>query len=281
MSLDYEKTMKNRDRFLKKYLAENMKNIEFSDCHMTRLKYLFETDKNKFIVNFIETFGRNALYSIFKEGKVSFPLLGTNYCFHCGEYIELSFDGKTISNNDGNLDCFHDKIYSFNIDIPSGKLLLNDWLTYGNELFGEDFENINCLYGRYKESKKYADKKIMHFYVGNTCPTVSQKDDLIIIESPGYNDENDEEIFYDESFSKKGNICTDLWWTTGIDLELYFDLLKKRFKKDISKDEKVLKTLKEGVIVDVTPGTYKCTTYYESLDDVSDKSQIFIKIEKI
>lgn len=144
---------------------------------------------------------------------------------------------------------------------------------------------MNYLKGRYIQSKKYAEADVMHFYVGNNSPMVSQKGNEIIIEVPGYYEDEDGdeeyEIFYDESFTSKGNICTDLWWVTGIDLEYYKDLLKKKFGL-MWNDSNVKDFLeREAIILDVDPGVYTCTTFFETcnLDDC-DKANLFVKIEK-
>ena len=91
-----------------------------------------------------------------------------------------------------------------------------------------------------------------------------------------YNEEDDESIFTDNSFEKKGFICTDLWWTTGIDLEYYYILLEKVFGKDMRNDEEVKFTLESGVILNITPGTYRCTSFYDICNRDSNEPQIFI-----
>ena len=105
---------------------------------------------------------------------------------------------------------------------------------------------------------------------------------MIIGKLGWYEDEHGEDVkfFYDDAFEMKGKIYTDLWWTTGIDLSLYEKLLRAKFG-DAWKDEEVLGCLEDAVIVDVEPGTYTCTTFFETCDrDDYSRPQTYIKIER-
>ena len=258
-----------------------MDNLKVDIIHDVSLKYALEKkDKKLFQDIFERIFQFSILMSISKYEEIKYPLKGTYTCWDCGKEVKLLFDGEKIYQEE-NDECFNERVFSFDIKVPSGKLLLNDWIAYGNNIFGIIDENVNYLIGKYKESKRYAELNCLHMFVGNTCPSVMQKDDTIYIELSGYNEEDDESIFTDNSFEKKGFICTDLWWTTGIDLEYYYRLLEKVFGKDMRNDEEVKSTLESGVILNITPGTYRCTSFYDICNRDSNEPQIFIKIEKM
>ena len=225
-----------------------------------------------------------ALSRVIRTGEIGYPIKSNPIiCYNCGKSVNLCFDGKRIYNEDTESTCFDKKEFSFDITVNSGKLVLADWIPYGLEILGIEDEDVNFLEGRYIQSKNYADLNVMHFYVGNTSPLVSQKDNTVIIESPGYyenEDGTDGQIFYDESFEQKGNICTDLWWATGIDLEYYKSLINKKFGEGWT-DEYLDNFLKRAIILDVEPGIYTCTTFYENCDRYDySKSNLFIRIEK-
>lgn len=278
-------TDKEFEKLVKQYFSEissNMQNIEIETSHNIGLNYYKkENDKKGFERSFKNIFSLAVFISLSTNEKVVYPIKGIFTCWNCGQNVKLLFDGKKIYEEEV-LSCFNDRVYSFDIQVPSGKLLLNDWIAYGNEIFGEQNENVNYLIGKYNQSKNYAKFNCLHMFVGNTCPKVMQNGNTIYIENPGYIEETDEEVFTDKSFVKKGYICTDLWWTTGIDLEYYYGLLNFTFGKDMRRNKNVRDTINNGVVLNVEPGKYRCTSYYDTFDeDNYEEPQIFIKIEKI
>lgn len=289
---------------------DNDEIIYDTNAHQTSLKYLFDNDKKLFkekFLKYIESFLltkllRLDLKNINDANDIDINVDDNSFityeqCPICGELTEIYFDGKKIYDKvvcfdvESNYKKHHSEIlpcfteppsFSVDINIPSGKLLLADWPLYGQEIINIKDENVNCLKGRYMQSQNYAQKNIMHFYVGNTCPKVLQKDNEIIIGKHGSHEDEDGydvEVPIDENFEYKGSICTDLWWTTGIDLDLYNKLLEQNVTDEFDTD-KIQRFIKEdAVIIDLEPGIYTCTTFFETLDDYHCGPQIYIKIE--
>ena len=277
--IEEKKLFKRIDDIIDEYIYSNFENFNYKDIHETNLKYAYENGKNNFKKTFKGIFSANILLDIVTKNKMTFPLRGRTQCWNCGKYIQLIIDENHNIYSD-TTECFTEKEFSFDINFPSGKILFCDWPHLGEDILKIKDYDVNYLIGRYMQSKSFAEKFVMHYYVGNTSPTVSQKGNEILVEYPGWN-EDDEELRYGNGFEHKGNICTDLWWVTGIDLEFYKRLLVRKFGEDILNDKEVKDCIEDAVVLDVEPGTYKCTTFYETCNrDDRSKPQIFVKIEK-
>jgi len=157
---------------------------------------------------------------------------------------------------------------------------LVDWPKNGQEILEnlDEDEDINSFKGTVLRSKKYAQENIMHFFVGNSSPQVYYKDGLVYIGQDGY-DENDEEFLLMEEATENTSICTDLWWVTAFDVEIYRELIKKKFGENIS--EEFEEQFLQDEYINVRPGVYKCTHYYETVKsrDNNNDSSLFSKME--
>lgn len=151
--------------------------------------------------------------------------------------------------------------YTVRINVPSGKLI-----------FGNDFRDIveidasydvNRTRGSEQTSRAYADAGMIHITVGNTCPGLYKVSETRInVLSPethniyaetGTEDDADP----DANLAKPpkgehvGGICTDLWWYSAMDYDLFKKIAKKKYGKDWKKRT-------QGCdIVKVKPGCYK------------------------
>lgn len=168
--------------------------------------------------------------------------------------------------------------YSFDINVPSGKLLFCDWPQVGGDIlqkFEDDFEpghtNLNSKYGCYLMSKGYAALNIGHFYVGNSCPNILVNNNEIYVEYCDYNEETDEEII-ENGFTDHGSICTDLWWCTAFDKEVY-----KKLIGDYADEFET--SLSEYICVDVEPGVYRFS--YNADNNGSWEPCRFLTIKKV
>ena len=139
--------------------------------------------------------------------------------------------------------------FSFEIDVPTGELVFCDWTDAGRDILnGIDSDgdiNINFLSGKKEMSELYLKHNIGTFFVGNTSPHILQKGNQILVERPAYDEENDTDIFSDDSFEDKGYVCTDLWWCTFFDLKVYQTLIGEKISA---------KDAGAHVVVNVDPG---------------------------
>jgi len=266
--------IKSRDE-IEKYARELIEggNIKFDCPHKTNSKYEFKYQKERFV---------DKLISYIRGSLLGMNDLLSEYCFDCGEYIHYSLEDNVLIAKERQ--CFEVKPFSVEIQVPSGKLVLVDWPENGQDILGhldDDKEpSINSARGTVLRSQKYAQENIMHFFVGNSSPQVYYKDGLIYIGQDGYN-EDDEEFPLMEEATENTWICTDLWWVTAFDVEVYKELIKKKFGENISQEfeEQYL----QDEYINVKPGIYKCTHYYDTVKNRDSRSEpnLFSKMEWI
>jgi len=266
--------MKSKEE-IKKYAKELIKSGNFKfDCpHKTNSKYEFEYQKERFI---------DKLTSYIRRSSLGMIDLLSEYCFDCGRYIHYSLENNILVAKER--ECFEVKPFSVEIQIPSGKLVLVDWPENGQDILeylDDDKEpSINSFKGVVLRSQKYSQENIMHFFVGNSSPQVYYKDGLIYIGQDGYN-ESDEEFPLMEDATVNTSICTDLWWITAFDVEVYRNLIKKKFGEDIS--EEFEEQYLQYEYINVKPGIYKCTHYYNTVKSRDNRNEpnLFSKMEWI
>lgn len=224
-------------------------------------------------------------------------------CNECGEKIHYSFNGKEftpkkrIDNKFIDYNCYkNDEKLSFEIEFPTGELIFNDRLDYSKDLFkslNNHPHSIGSTTGIYERVNNYSSKNILHIYVGNTSPSLWLKDNKLAIGQAYYNEECDGEITncncdtietvivpFGDSI-EIGGICTDLWWASLIDTEVYKNLLIENFGEEdglnkLSKIEKVKTRIK--------PGKYRCTYYKKNIDTdefIKKEPTIYCKLELI
>lgn len=165
-------------------------------------------------------------------------------------------------------------VYTAQINVPSGKLI-----------FGNDFRDlvdcpgsfdVNGTHGTALTTKAYADAGMIHVYVGNTCPGLYKVSDSrinIVSAATSYagEDRDYKDLECEPPKGKRvGGICTDLWWYSAMD----YDLFKKRAKARYGKDWKKERISGRGTIVKVKPGRYKvyCQTHRVRDADVRNGS---------
>ena len=205
-----------------------------------------------------------------KEGNC----LGT--CCICGEEPSITFYEDRIEVEDN-----HSDFGPFSVDIkfPTGVMLFADDLREG---YSADDYDVNTTVGIQRCSEDYAGQGMMHFFVGNSCPAVWREGDTIYVGSLSEADDH----------KRIGSICTDLWWASFVDPQslaskLLSSSLFKQFKtysESVEQVEKHIKAVKrDSGMVEVTPGTYRCTSYFHvgDLDYAEEKTQVYCKLEPL
>lgn len=191
-------------------------------------------------------------------------------CFGCGKKIEMvasnwNFILRTLKMNENrkyNLEllpeCIEEKIYEVKVEFKTGELLMADWFRIKE--FTEHVEydpeykkiSINVDLGQINSTEHAASLGFVTIHVGNSCPTVYQKEEDFIF---GYETEESNKSDY----KPKGNICTDLWNITVIDKSRLIEIVAETLGEDKAKEvveEYLSKNKSEITKINVQPGEY-------------------------
>ena len=118
--------------------------------------------------------------------------------------------------------------------------------------FGKQDFNINSTKGIIETMDYYAKQKMLHGFVGNSCPGIYLNISGVIhigCESEVEPEEDEVVDILPSGFEHIASVCTDLWWYSIIDLE-------ELKKLDKNFDEK------NYTIVDIPAGTWRLSHKY-------------------
>lgn len=272
--------------------------IKISLEHNAYAKKVFESLNNDAKVDyFLELF----MGSLLVLNKIEIPkLIGVgNECSECGQIIIYEYDMDTnelldyVRNQETqNLErgkCTFVDDYSFEITFPTGEIICKDRLPYSYDMLKEIDDTghtLNSNLGLKERTLAYANENIFHVFVGNSCPDVFKKDDLLCV---GHSNDNESgscscgreecDCEYEEYPPIEGSIqiadiCTDLWWASIVDVSIYEELLIDHYGKEQAKAY-----IEEIVPIEtkIKPGVYKCT-YFRN-EDIYDRPSIYATLE--
>lgn len=311
MSSDFIKEMDNNMKRNSKYLKELLESdkIPLNFEHNSYLENLLKNNKKRFIEEFIDSFEmylrilNEEKFDKFKKGEIS--ISSSHYCCsECGEHFVyvLNMNGmkpmkfKRLGGASDELEyapCVKvPKTYSFEIAFPTGEIICDDGLPYSREIFEEIYDyNINSSKGIYDTIIDFAKNNILHVFVGNTCPSVWLKEDKLAIGNMYEEEEcncgadhyKDCNCDYKQAVPLDGeeisSICTDLWWASMVDVQIYKEILIKEFGEEEAIDK--LKSI-EKVKRKIKPGVYKCTYFSEATSmDYEENPIIYTTMEWI
>ena len=303
-----EKDLKEATEWIKEGLKDN--SIALKSDHndyITKLYKMKAYDKLHEVLYFVFMSGLLINYTKdnFKNlrcGKASvYGHFGE--CNECGENISYAFNGKEIvpvklsENRDEIFNCKVNKTeLEFEIDFPTGNLLCADSIPYMREVMeylnlDEQAHTLNSTKGTYERIENYASVNMFHIYVGNTCPTLWLNNDTLAVgNSIEPNIEPDDEENELKPLGKDSKdiafICTDLWWATIVDEEIYKSLLVKVYGEEegIIKFNNIQNMKDVKASHRIKPGKYKCT-YNKFSDDIYNESYnepyIYCKLELV
>ncbi len=158
------------------------------------------------------------------------------------------------------------------ISVPSGKLV------YANDLRhiyripeekGSPQSSNGALWNKII-TMGYGEAGLLHGYVGNSCPSINKKGDMLIIGNSS--SDGNWESRDDLPGKQVGSICTDLWWYSIAD-KMDFEIHARGAgikPEDISKHY-------DGVI-EVKPGRYLLKHYYPYCDHYKVDEDFFPEI---
>lgn len=212
-------------------------------------------------------------------------------CSDCGQRIGFQTDGvslravtyseraENVLDVEANADiCKYPDgtpAYTMRLECPSGILVMDDDL---REFFKDPPDThefyVNNLFGIVNTSRFYEDQGMLHGFVGNSCPGIYRKGDVLLIGNPA----EGEETLRDEDTGlvceEVGYICTDLWWYSIADGSLLAQLNEEQLNKR--------KDLGWGTFIPVTPGTYEIRQQHHRIDsDDYDAARVYARIHLV
>lgn len=198
------------------------------------------------------------------NSDLEFPVvMESSYSFQCGRCGKM----PTVTIYEDRIEFEDDHVepqaFSVDIDFPTGDMVFND--TYPDCFEHGDFDG-NTVAGVQECSEAMAKQGLMYFFVGNSCPAVWKEGDTIYVGS----------LPEDQWDDRNGSICTDLWWASFVDPNTVLN-------RDCDAQKEVDHMREKGGSLKVTPGTYRCTSYYHlgGLDYSETEKQVFCKLELI
>ena len=221
------------------------------------------------------------------EGKETEDYLVTEVtshpCGECGKDFTIKFNGKRFLFGSECAEAGGLKDLKVTILVPSGTLVFaNDF----RELVEDtEYRNINIHIESMRVSQDYVKHGMFHSYVGNSCPSIFLKDDVITVGTKGYNEDDDSDIVLIEGAEGVGNICTDLWWFSAMDKDKFTNTcmhLNSKLENPLS-ISKAQKRMHDWVDCEVSlgPGTYEMIVFARSTADGDYLGERFVEIRKI
>jgi hypothetical protein len=205
-------------------------------------------------------------------------------CNVCGERLQWATDGQKVFVQNK---CKYPggmPAYSFEIDVPSGKLAFTNDLREQYPVCDDFYINHDTEIRRC--SKEYAKIGLFHFFVGNSCPSINKVSDTeIVLGRDGCSDDRevwisktDKTVKLSKEEYKKaklpgrrvGSICTDLWWFSAAD----YNDLKGRLKGEELKELDEKNKWAGFTVVKLKPGRYRCTYNYRKWQKLEDSNPV-------
>jgi hypothetical protein len=108
--------------------------------------------------------------------------------------------------------------YTIDVHVPSGVLV------FANDLrplvLVEDGHDVNKAIGCKRCCEDHAAQGMVHFFVGNTCPAVATRNGAILVANFWADEDDDLDV---EEEGVHDRICTDLWWASAMDKDLFLE----------------------------------------------------------
>lgn len=214
-------------------------------------------------------------YFMFSYGKNKVEFQSSRSCPSCNEYLTMmiDYDKMAVVSLLKKTDCplaVSPKNIVVELQSPSGKLVfLNDPRQFLKIERDNRYKvSINSTLGCLQETESYAAQNVGYFFIGNCMPYIFQKGNEILFSS--FNEESDEDIEQFKDYDELGSVCTDLWWYSILDYQLFLDLCASKGVNPDSIDHTVATTNKDTFTVDHDmtahkeghfSGTYSTITY--------------------
>lgn len=195
------------------------------------------------------------------------------HCKHCGQSIQYTCveengQGKLIPTQE---DCYGVRDFDFTIDVPSGELIVCDSLLQRQATL-EPFYNLNQdengksvfvsnTRGKHIITLNNAAIQILHVFASDTSPMVYKHENSLSFVRADYDYDTDE-IIHPEGYTPVGQVCTDLWWVTAVDSQVYRSLLVEALGEEEGSKQYHAQMNSDSFTVKVTPGQYRVHVPY-------------------
>jgi len=237
---------------IKKLVEQN--ELTFVGDHRSNLSYHLGTDPE----NFLQRIAYSARGISAGEDR---PVANDVYCFDCGAYVDYTIHENQLIPSEPK--CFKENVI-VDISVPSGVLLVDDWLEEATTLFEhlDGDEDINSRQGVAIRTRRYADAGVGHFFVGNSSPEAYKKDGVLYFGRDTI-DEEDNDIPLVKNGKHLGSVSTDLWWVTLCDRDTYKQMAISKWGEERGRE--VAKTAEEecDIVIRVSPGNYRLHYFTE------------------
>lgn len=262
----------------------NLVNGKLKESNENRIKNTFNRLIDPFVSSIIYSKEKINLEEKYEElikkinEGIFFPheLYTNTDCFECGQQINLcssnwNFKIATLKLNEHKEypyklidDCVEEKLYEVKVNFSTGELLIADWFRiqeFTEQVeYNKDYKDvdINSSLGQIKSTQHAANLGFVTVHVGNSCPTIFEKDGNFIF---GREDEEGKVTGYNDN----GMVCTDLWNVTIIDKQKLIEIVAEKLG-----EEKAIITVEKYIAENdihkfsVTPGEYTIGFYPRS-----------------
>lgn len=194
-------------------------------------------------------------------------------CAWCGMRLRVVFEGDRFRvTSDPCPATGGVGVYAVRLAIPSGKIVFgNDFRSLVLDFTHDEHHgdgpqvSVNSAVGKKAFSEFYEQRSLALIFTGNSCPSVYQHAPTHLSVEMGEADER----------SGLGYICTDLWWYSAMDLDVY-----DRLKRETGRDP-FAGGWPEPVIATVEPGMYEFSSHYHAMNDEPGERFVISEIRKI
>lgn len=141
-------------------------------------------------------------------------------CSECGKHFSFTREGNTlVAANEcevpGGI-----KPYDVLLNVPSGRIVMANDLRELTMVEGSF--NVNLTKGQVALTQAYAEDGMAHICTGNTCPSViEQNDGIVVAIGDDFYEGDPHAVRKTKHGTKHGSICTDLWWYSAMDKDLF------------------------------------------------------------
>lgn len=104
--------------------------------------------------------------------------------------------------------------YDVLLNVPSGRIVMANDLREMTMVEGSF--NVNTTKGQMDLTRAYAEDGMAHIFTGNTCPGVYEQSEGYAVAL-----DNNSDATASDPGPKRGSICTDLWWYSAMDKDLF------------------------------------------------------------
>lgn len=217
----------------------------------------------------------SAAFREFVDNKKEIKKLNfRDYCFSCGKYVEFELmENEYIEKNHS---CFTEHQPKRQIEFKTGNLVASDYFRFKNGIKlsklvkDDDHVDLNCALGLLQETDLYLSKNIVKVQVGNSSPSIIQKNNNLFFAQAKENDNSDYPY-----------VCTDLWAVTLCEKEVLVDFLIKEGLTEEEALSQIKETTNAEIKVDAGLYEFEFNVVSQHLPDVEIFDTLYFTLKKI